>query len=138
VRVSFGIMNSMRAEIMARHGRVADAYQIIQQEADTVRQKGEGFFIPEILRIQAETLMLMKSPQMRLAEEIFLESIQMARAQQARFFELKSALGLANLWASQNMSRQARLLLSDILNQMTEGFEVPVVKAAIQFISNLS
>lgn len=138
VRVSFGIMNSMRAEIMARHGRVADAYQIIQQEADTARQKGEGFFIPEILRIQAETLMLMKSPQMRLAEEIFLESIQMARAQQARFFELKSALGLANLWASQNMSRQARLLLSDILNQMTEGFEVPVVKAAIQFISNLS
>jgi hypothetical protein len=117
---------------------MADAYQIIQQEADTARQKGEGFFIPEILRIQAETLMLMKSPQMRPAEEIFLESIQMARAQQARFFELKSALGLANLWASQNMSRQARLLLSDILNQMTEGFEVPVVKAAIQFISNLS
>jgi len=138
VRVSFGMMNSMRAEVMARHGRVADAYQIVQKEADTARQKGEGFFIPEILRIQAETLLLMRSPQMGLAEEIFLESIRLARAQQARFFELKSASGLAHLWASQNKSRQARLLLSDILNQMTEGFEVPVVKAAIQFIDNLS
>jgi DNA-binding SARP family transcriptional activator/tetratricopeptide (TPR) repeat protein len=63
------------------------------------------------------------SPYIQEAEECFLEAIKVAKRQNAKSWELKSALSLARLWRQQGKSKQARAMLAEIYDWFTEGFE---------------
>lgn len=124
------------AEILSQHGRASDGLELINRQI-TSSQKSSGlFFISEQLRVRAEALLALGSPKKALAEAAYLESIQLARTQSARFLELKSSLGLARLWADQKTD-QAWAILTEIYGQFTEGFDLPDLKAARQLLEEL-
>jgi predicted ATPase/DNA-binding winged helix-turn-helix (wHTH) protein len=71
------------------------------------------------------------------AEALLLESIRIARTQHALTPELKSATDLARLWNTQGRPADAKALLEAILNQMTEGFQLPLLLNARALVETL-
>jgi predicted ATPase len=57
------------------------------------------------------------------AEACFVGAIDIARAQQAKSFELRAATSLSRLWTKRGKAKDARALLSPIYGWFTEGFE---------------
>jgi predicted ATPase len=59
------------------------------------------------------------------AEDAFVRALEVARAQQARSFELRAATRLARLWRKQGKCSEARDLLAQVYGWFTEGFDTP-------------
>jgi predicted ATPase len=64
------------------------------------------------------------------AEESYCRAIAVAQQQSAKFWELRSACGLARLWRDQGKRAEARDLLAPIYGWFTEGFDTPVLQDA--------
>jgi predicted ATPase len=64
------------------------------------------------------------------AEEMLRKSINVARRQQAKSWELRAATSLARLWREQGKRGAARDLLAPIYDWFTEGFETADLKEA--------
>ena len=61
-----------------------------------------------------------------------------ARRQSARFFELRIATSLAQLWRDQGRRREARDLLAPIYGWFTEGLDTPVLQDAKALLDELA
>ena len=72
------------------------------------------------------------------AEHCFRTALEIARAQQAKWWELRSSVSLARLLRDIDRRDEARTLLTDIYNWFTEGFELPDLKEAKALLEQLS
>ncbi|MGQ0620437.1 MAG: hypothetical protein ACT4QA_11045 [Panacagrimonas sp.] len=84
----------------------------------------------ELHRVQDELLLHEKPHDVVGAEVCFAKALEVSRAQQSKFFDLRAALGLARLWQSQNRSDEARALLRPVCEWFTEGFDTPDLREA--------
>ena len=64
------------------------------------------------------------------AEECLTSAMTVARAQQARSWELRGATSLARLYLQQEKATKARRLMTPIIEWFTEGRDTADVKAA--------
>ena len=72
------------------------------------------------------------------AEASFERALGIARAQQAKFWELRAAMSLARLWRDQGKVQQARELLAPIFGWFTEGFDTLDLKEAKELLDELA
>lgn len=72
------------------------------------------------------------------AEACFLKSLEVAREQQAKSWELRTATSLARLWQQQGKTAEAHQMLSDIYGWFTEGFDTKDLQEAKALIEELS
>ena len=75
----------------------------------------------EILRLKGWMLSL--KGDLEGAERNFLASLDWARRQQAKMWELRTSTSLARLWQSQGKRQAAYELLAPVYNWFTEGFD---------------
>jgi predicted ATPase len=61
----------------------------------------------------------------------------MARAQQARLWELRTSVSLARLWQQQGKQREACVLLAPVYGWFTEGFDTKDLKEAKELLKEL-
>ena len=71
------------------------------------------------------------------AETYFNRALTIARAQQAKSWELRAAMSLARLWRSQGKEQQARELLAPVYEWFTEGFDTRDLKEAKALLEEL-
>jgi predicted ATPase len=71
------------------------------------------------------------------AEAYFERALAFARAQQARSWELRTAMSMARLWRDQGKPRQARELLAPVYGWSTEGFDTLDLKEAKALLEEL-
>ena len=64
------------------------------------------------------------------AQEYFQRALLVARAQQAKSWELRAAMSLARLWRDQGKVKEARELLAPVYDWFTEGFDTRDLKEA--------
>ena len=64
------------------------------------------------------------------AEACFHQSLEVARRQNAKSWELRTAMSLSRLWLRQCKQDQARQLLSEVYGWFTEGFDTTDLKEA--------
>jgi predicted ATPase len=57
------------------------------------------------------------------AEQYFRKAIEVARNQEAKFWELRATTSLARLLRDTNRRDEARAMLADIYNWFSEGFD---------------
>jgi len=83
----------------------------------------ERWYEAEINRIKGE--ISLKSPERDAAkaQAYFERALTVARAQQAKSWELRAAMSMAQLWRGQGRWQQARDLLAPIYGWFTEGFD---------------
>jgi hypothetical protein len=72
------------------------------------------------------------------AETSFQKSIDVARRQSAKLYELRASTSLARLWREHGKRDEARDLLAPIHGWFTEGFDTPYLREAKALLDELS
>ena len=72
------------------------------------------------------------------AETYFERALAVARAQQARSWELRAAMSLARLWRGQGKRDDALDLLAPVYGWFTEGFDTLDLREAKALLDELS
>jgi predicted ATPase len=71
------------------------------------------------------------------AETYFDHALTIARAQEAKSWELHAAMSMARLWRDQGKPQQARDLLAPVYGWFTEGFDTRDLKEAKVLLDEL-
>jgi tetratricopeptide (TPR) repeat protein len=121
-KVNLPTLKAFLVEGVALIGNLDEALQLIDQQIDQIERPGweERYFYAEILRLKGWMLSLKGDPEG--AERNFLASLDWARRQQAKSWELRTSTSLARLWQSQGKRRDAYELLAPVYDWFTEGF----------------
>ena len=72
------------------------------------------------------------------AEAYFYRALNIARAQQAKSWELRAAMSMARLWREQGKRDEARELLAPVYGWFTEGFDTLDLKQAKALLDELA
>ncbi len=83
-----------------------------------------------MLRLKGEILLMGNKPAAHEAEQRFRVALEVARAQEARWWELRATVSLARFLRDTNRRDEARALRAEIYNWFTEGFDTADLKDA--------
>jgi class 3 adenylate cyclase/tetratricopeptide (TPR) repeat protein len=111
--------------------------EVIDEALEMAVATGDRSFEAELYRVKAELLLSSSRPPAE-AESCLLDSLRVAKDQDARLFELRSATMLARLWADDGRRDKAAELLVPTFNWFTEGFQTPTLKAARSLLDQLT
>jgi len=122
------------AGVHERIGRPADAVSSLHEALVMAEGSGQHYWTAELHRL---TGVVTGGADEKAAEASFHTAIAIARAQEAKSFELRAATSLGRLWASQGKATEAHALLSDVYAWFTEGFETPDLREAQALLEEL-
>jgi predicted ATPase len=125
------------AEARAHSGDLDVALQHIDRILEQVQRPGweERSHYAEILRLKGWMLSL--KGDLKGAEKNYLASLDWAREQQAKSWELRASTCLARLWQSQGKKKEAHDLLKPVYDWFTEGFDTKDLKEAKVLLGEL-
>ena len=132
------IWNVLPAEAMVLTGDLDNALQLLDEQIVQIERPGWGerLAYAEILRLKGWTLSL--KGDLEGAERNFLTSLEWARRQQAKSWELRTATSLARLWQSQGKRQDAYELLAPVYGWFTEGFDTKDLLDAKSLLDELA
>jgi predicted ATPase len=102
---------------------------------ETTKQR---WFEAEVNRMAGEIALKSPEPDAVKAEAYFERALAIARAQQAKSWELLAAMSVARLWRDQGKRDEARDLLAPIYGWFTEGFDTLDLKQAKMLLEQLA
>jgi adenylate cyclase len=114
----------------ARLGRHIEALNTIDKALEHVERSREFDGVPEMLRLKGEILLMGHKPSVPAAEQCFRAALEMARTQQAKWWELRAATSLTRLLRNTGRRDEARTILAEIYNWFAEGFDTADLKDA--------
>jgi predicted ATPase len=117
--------------------RFDDAWRCIGEAVTAVETTKEKWFEAEIHRIAGEIALKSLKPDAAKADAHFERALKVARAQQAKSWELRVAMSLARLWRDQGKRTEAFDLLAPIYGWFTEGFDTLDLKEAKALLGEL-
>jgi predicted ATPase len=119
-------------------GRLDDAWRCIGEAIDTIETTKERWCEAEVHRSAGEVALKSPQPAAAKAEAYFERALAVARQQQAKSWELRTATSLAHLWRDQGKVQQARELLAPVYGWFTEGFDTRDLKEAKALLAELA
>ena len=122
----------------AELGQLEDAWRCIDEAMTTVETTKERWCEPEVDRIAGEIALKSPQPNAAKVEAYFKRALAVARAQQAKSWELRAAMSLARLWRDRGKRNEARELLAPVYGWFTEGFDTLDLKKAKSLLDALS
>jgi hypothetical protein len=126
------------AQSYAKTGQIEKGLKMLDEALVHIEHTGEKVDHAEMLRLKGEMLLMRDHSAANKAEKCFREAIDVSRAQEAKWWELRSSVSLAHLLRDTNRRDEARTMLSDIYNWFTEGFELPDLQDARALLEELS
>jgi class 3 adenylate cyclase/tetratricopeptide (TPR) repeat protein len=126
------------AEGMALGGNLDNALMLLDEQIVQVEHPEweERLYNAEILRLKGWMLSL--KGDLEGAERNFLASLDWARRQQAKSWELRTSTSLARLWQSQGKRQEAYELLAPVYDWFTEGFDTKDLLEAKALLDDLA
>src|SRR5262245_11843217 len=110
-------------EAYAKAGRNDDALQAIDRAIAVSADTGERWALAEVLRVKASLLLSRGPAAVREVETVLVKSLNIARRQRARCWELRASCDLARLRQEEGRMEEATQLLQGIYDQFIEGFD---------------
>jgi predicted ATPase len=129
---------SYLAKAYAELGQFEDAWRCIEEAITHIQTTKETWWEAEVHRIAGEIAWKSPEPDVAKAQKYFERSLDVARAQQAKSWELRAAMSLARLWRDQGKVEQARELLAPVYGWFTEGFDTRDLKEAKALLEELA
>jgi class 3 adenylate cyclase/predicted ATPase len=131
----FDLLHFARAH--AELGQFEAAWRCIGEAMTAAETTKQTWCEAEIHRTTGEIALMSPEPDAAQARAHFEHAIAIARAQQAKSWELRAATSLARLWRDHGKRQQARDLLSPVYGWFTEGFDTLDLKEAKALLEEL-
>ncbi len=128
--VSIPYFLSVLAKVNADLGELDKAWRCINEAMAAVEATGERWSEADIHRTAGEIALMSWKPDAAKARAHFERALEVARAQKARSWELRAAMGLARLRRDQGKHAEAHDLLAPVYGWFTEGFETRDLREA--------
>jgi predicted ATPase len=123
------------ARALARDERPDEGLAIVTEALALAFETGERDCLPELHRLEGELRLVDgDAASAARAEACFMESLAVARQQQARSLELRATTSLARLRQQQGRADEAARIVGEALAWFTEGFETADLRAAAALI----
>ena len=122
----------------ARIHRTGEALSLLNDVLAEIERTGEKMHQAEILRLKGEVLLMHDSTSVAEAEACYRAALDVARAQEAKWWELRASVSLARLLGKNDRREEARALLAEIYDWFTEGFDTTDLKDAKALLDELS
>ncbi len=126
------------AQAHARAGQSAEALHLVSEALSFAESRSERWYEPELRRLRGEYLHREGATRACDAEASLEEALNVARAQGAKAWELRSAVSLARLWAEQGKRQKGYNLLAPVYGWFTEGFDTADLKDAEALLEALT
>jgi class 3 adenylate cyclase/predicted ATPase len=111
---------SLFAETCLETGRIDDGLRVADQALELIERTGSRLHEAEVHRLRGE--MLLRAPGREgEAEAAFRRALAVARAQEAKSWELRAATSLARILGERGEPKAARALLAPVYEWFTEG-----------------
>jgi class 3 adenylate cyclase/predicted ATPase len=122
----------------AKLGQHDDAWCRIGEAMAAAETTKEKWCEVEIHRTRGEIALMSPERDVAKAQACFERALAVARAQQAKSWELRAAMSMARLWRDQGKREEGRELLAPIYGWFTEGFETLDLKEAKALLDELA
>ena len=126
------------ARAHAQLGQFDEARRAIGEAITTAATTKEQWCEAELHRAAGEIALTSPEPDMAKAQAYFDRALAVARAQEAKSWELRAATSLARLWRDQGKRDAARGLLAPVYGWFTEGFDTLDLKEAKALLDALA
>jgi predicted ATPase len=127
---------ALLAEIYERAGDIEAMAATVQEALAIAEQSQEDHWRSELHRLAGRCRLA--GGETEAAEASFLHAIELAQSQAIRSLELRAALDISRLWASQGEPARAYALLAGIYSWFSEGFDSADLRAAQQLLAKLA
>jgi class 3 adenylate cyclase/tetratricopeptide (TPR) repeat protein len=121
---------ALLAEAYGQRGQAEEGLCLLTEALAVMATTGERGQEAELYRIKGELLVQQAAPDAFQAEACFQQALAVARRQQAKAWELRTAMSLSRLWQQQGKRDAARALLAPIYSWFTEGFDTTDLQEA--------
>ena len=128
---------SCLARAYAHVGLIDDAWRCIREAVTLIETTKEKFVEAEVHRIAGEIALMVPDRDEAKALTFFKRALVVARAEQAKSWELRAAMSMARLWRDQGKRDEARDLLAPVYGWFTEGFDTRDLKEAKKLLDEM-
>jgi predicted ATPase len=122
----------------AELGQFDEARRCIGEAMTAVETTKERRWEAEVRRTAGGIALKSPEPDAAKVEAYFERALAVARKQQAKSWELRSAMSMARLWRDQGKRDEARDLLAPVYGWFTEGFDTRDLREAKALLDELS
>jgi predicted ATPase len=119
-------------------GQFDDAWSYIGEATTAIETTKETWCEAEVHRTAGEIALMSPERDTARAEAYFERALEVARAQQAKSWELRAAMSMARLWRDQGKRDEARELVAPVYGWFTEGFDTLDLKQAKALLDELA
>jgi len=137
-RLYFPVWLSLLARAYGELGQFNQAWSHIGEAITAVETTKEKWYEADVHRITGEIALMSPERDLAKGEACFERALEVARAQQAKSWELRAATSMARLWRDQGKPQQARELLAPVYGWFTEGFDTLDLKQAKALLDELT
>lgn len=135
-RIWISYLRALQAEGLALGGDPERALTIVNDSVSHMEAGEERSHFAEVLRLKGWLMSLLGD--LDGAETVLRKSLDFARAQQAKSWELRSATTLARLWESRHRGKEALNLLKPVYDWFAEGHETKDLITASQLLEQFA
>jgi class 3 adenylate cyclase/tetratricopeptide (TPR) repeat protein len=121
----------------AKSGRKQKSLATLNTAIEESERTGARMAHAEMLRLKGEVLLMQEGTAPAEAERCFRAAIEVARAQEAKWWELRTTVSLARVLRETKRRDEALAVLAEIYNWFTEGFDLPDLKDAKALLDEL-
>src|SRR5262249_46292871 len=121
---------ALLAEVCGKEGQVEAGLTLLAEALAQTHTKAERWCEPELYRLKGALLLQQSLDNQAEAESCCHHALDIARNQQAKSCELRTATSLARLWQQQGKRQEAHDLLAPVYGWFTEGFDTADLKDA--------
>ncbi|MEW6208099.1 MAG: AAA family ATPase [Acidobacteriota bacterium] len=148
---------ALLAEALRKARQPEEGLRVLEEALEVAHRNGDRCYLAELYCIKGELLLMQASdqavsqaatggkavfetepPVIAQAADCFNQSIEIARHQQAKSWELRAAMSLARLYQKQSKQKEARQILAQIYDRFTEGFDTADLREAKTLLAELS
>jgi len=143
-------------EAFGETNQAEQGLRLLEEALRLVQRNGEAYYQAELYRLKGELLLAQttgcsisqvttrgkaiiktRPPAVVEAETCFQQSIKIAQEQQAKSWELRTAISLARLYQNQNRQEEGHNILERIYQSFTEGFDTIDLREAKTLLNEL-
>lgn len=134
-RIWLAYLRALRGEALALLGETEAAGRVMDESIASIERGEERCHFAEVLRLRGWLAGL--EGEDASAEALFRRSLEVARGQEAKSWELRSATSLAELMARKGARTEAYAILAPVYGWFREGFDTRDLKSAAALLGRL-